>query len=43
MAELDLLASTPIDPTQVHILFGEQVEQDCSCYVVKTKTLAAVV
>ncbi|MER8615172.1 PilN domain-containing protein [Mesorhizobium sp. M0199] len=42
MAELDLLASTPIDPAQVHIVFAEDPQQDCSYYVVKTKTLAAV-
>ncbi|MER9470752.1 PilN domain-containing protein [Mesorhizobium sp. M0482] len=42
MAELDLLASTPIDPAQVHIVFTEHSEQDCSYHVVKTKTLAAV-
>ncbi|MER9615448.1 PilN domain-containing protein [Mesorhizobium sp. M0207] len=42
MAELDLLASTPIDPAQVHIVFAEHSEQDCSYHVVKTKTLAAV-
>ncbi|MER9852196.1 PilN domain-containing protein [Mesorhizobium sp. M0106] len=42
MAELDLLASTPIDSAQVHIVFAEHSEQDCSYHVVKTKTLAAV-
>ncbi|MER8522699.1 PilN domain-containing protein [Mesorhizobium sp. M1076] len=42
MAELDLLASTPIDPAQVHIVFVEHSEQDCSYHVVKSKTLTAV-
>ncbi|MER8785955.1 PilN domain-containing protein [Mesorhizobium sp. M1006] len=42
MAELDLLASTPIDPAQVHIVFAEHSEQYCLYHVVKTKTLAAV-
>ncbi|MER8805107.1 PilN domain-containing protein [Mesorhizobium sp. M0998] len=42
MAELDLLASTPFDPAQVHIVFAEHTEQGCSYHVVKTKTLAAV-
>ncbi|MER8409360.1 PilN domain-containing protein [Mesorhizobium sp. M1307] len=42
MAELDLLASTPIDPAQVHIVFAEDSNLDCSYHVVKTKTLAAV-
>ncbi|MER8887674.1 PilN domain-containing protein [Mesorhizobium sp. M0816] len=42
MAELDLLASTPIDPAQVHIVFAEHSDQHCSYHVVKTKTLAAV-
>ncbi|CCV09520.1 conserved hypothetical protein [Mesorhizobium metallidurans STM 2683] len=42
MAELDLLASTPIDPAQVHIVFADHVDQDCFYHVVKTKTLAAV-
>jgi len=42
MAELDLLASTPIDPAQVHVVFARQVGQDCFYHVVKAKTLAAV-
>ncbi|UVK46527.1 PilN domain-containing protein [Mesorhizobium sp. AR07] len=52
MAELDLLASTPIDPAQVHVVFARQVGarqvgarqvgQDCCYHVVKAKTLAAV-
>lgn len=42
MAELDLLASTPIDPAQVHIVFAEHAEHDCSYHVVKSKTLTAV-
>lgn len=42
MAELDLLASTPFDPAQVHIVFTEHARQDCSYHVVKVKTLAAV-
>ncbi|MFK0693140.1 PilN domain-containing protein [Mesorhizobium sp. IMUNJ 23033] len=41
MAELDLLASTPLDPAQVHVVFTEHPEQACSYHVVKTKTLAA--
>lgn len=41
MAELDLLASTPIDPAQVHIVFAH-AEHGCSYHVVKSKTLAAV-
>lgn len=47
MAELDLLASTPLDSSQVHILFGADIGQgtdvrtgdDVSYYVVKRKTL----
>lgn len=47
MAELDLLASTPLDPSQVHILFGADAGQgtradagkDVFYYVVKNKTL----
>ncbi|QIA22018.1 PilN domain-containing protein [Mesorhizobium sp. AA22] len=42
MAELDLLASTPFDPAQVHVVFAKGVDQDCFYLVVKTKTLAAV-
>ncbi|CAN7412556.1 PilN domain-containing protein [Mesorhizobium sp. LjRoot246] len=42
MAELDLLASTPIDPAQVHIVFARHAGQDCFYHVVKMKTLAAV-
>ncbi|AZO33069.1 fimbrial assembly protein [Mesorhizobium sp. M1B.F.Ca.ET.045.04.1.1] len=42
MAELDLLASTPIDPAQVHLVFAASPEQGCSYHVVKTKTLSAV-
>ncbi|RWF70029.1 MAG: fimbrial assembly protein [Mesorhizobium sp.] len=42
MADLDLLASTPIDPAQVHLVFAKHPEQGCSYHVVKTKTLAAV-
>ncbi len=42
MAELDLLASTPIDPAQVHVVFATQVAQDCFYHIVKVKTLAGV-
>lgn len=50
MAELDLLASTPLDPSQVHVLFGANAGQgtraeageDVSYYVVKDKTLKPV-
>ncbi|MER9306975.1 PilN domain-containing protein [Mesorhizobium sp. M0496] len=42
MAELDLLASTPIDPAQVHVVFARQIERDCFYHVIKAKTLAAV-
>lgn len=42
MAELDLLASTPIDPAQVHVVFGKPIDQDSSYHVVKVKRLAAV-
>ncbi|RWC27338.1 MAG: fimbrial assembly protein [Mesorhizobium sp.] len=42
MAELDLLATTPIDPAQVHIVFARHAGQDCFYHVVKAKTLAAV-
>lgn len=42
MAELDLLASTPIDPAQVHVVFAEHAGHDCSYHVVKSKTLAAI-
>ncbi|RWD47027.1 MAG: fimbrial assembly protein [Mesorhizobium sp.] len=42
MAELDLLASTPIDPAQVHVVFAQHLEHGCSYHVVKSKTLAAV-
>ncbi|WP_292534462.1 hypothetical protein [Mesorhizobium sp.] len=42
MAELDLLASTPIDPAQVHVVFADHPERACSYHVVKIKTLATV-
>jgi len=42
MAELDLLAATPIDPAQVHVVFAATAEQDSAYHVVKAKTLAAV-
>ncbi|MER8761471.1 MULTISPECIES: PilN domain-containing protein [unclassified Mesorhizobium] len=42
MAELDLLASTPIDPMQVHVAFAAHAEQGCRYHLVKTKTLLAV-
>jgi len=41
MAELDLLATTPIDPAQVHVVFARHAGQDCLYHVVKAKTLAA--
>jgi len=40
MAELDLLASTPIDPKQAHIVFTDDPKGGCVYHVVKTKTLA---
>ncbi|TGR84231.1 fimbrial assembly protein [Mesorhizobium sp. M2D.F.Ca.ET.223.01.1.1] len=40
MAELDLMASTPIDPSQVHIVFADGADGGSSYLVVKTKTLA---
>ncbi|TGP85414.1 MULTISPECIES: PilN domain-containing protein [unclassified Mesorhizobium] len=40
MAELDLMASTPIDPSQVHIVFADEAEGGSSYFVVKKKTLA---
>ncbi|TPM32792.1 PilN domain-containing protein [Mesorhizobium sp. B2-3-4] len=40
MAELDLMASTPIDPSQVHIVFAGEAEGGCSYFVVRKKTLA---
>lgn len=40
MAELDLMASTPIDPSQVHIVFAGDADGGCSYFVVKKKTLA---
>jgi len=42
MAELDLLASTPLDLSHVHILRTALPEQGCSYHVVKTKTLSSV-
>lgn len=48
MAALDLLASTPIDPAEVHVVFAKRLEQagdreqGCAYHVVKAKTLAAV-
>jgi len=42
MAELDLLASTPIDPKQAHIVFIDDPKSGCAYHVVKTKTLAPV-
>ncbi|MER9934318.1 PilN domain-containing protein [Mesorhizobium sp. M0088] len=42
MAELDLLASTPLDPAQVHVVFTTHVREDCAYHVVKVKTLAGV-
>lgn len=43
MAELDVLASTPIDPSQVHLFFTTDAGVDCSYYVVRRKTLAPVI
>ncbi|QPC90773.1 PilN domain-containing protein [Mesorhizobium sp. INR15] len=40
MAELDLMASTPIDPSLVHIVFTGDGDGGCSYRVVKKKTLA---
>ncbi|WP_217568733.1 PilN domain-containing protein [Mesorhizobium sp. GbtcB19] len=40
MAELDLMASTPIDPSQVHIVFADGADGGSSYFVAKTKTLA---
>ncbi|CDX21249.1 conserved hypothetical protein [Mesorhizobium plurifarium] len=40
MAELDLMASTPIDPSQVHIVFADRADGGSSYLVVKKKTLA---
>ncbi|MGX5805652.1 PilN domain-containing protein [Bradyrhizobium sp. Arg314] len=42
MAELDLLASTPIDPAQVHLVFAASPEQGCAYHVVKAKTVSTV-
>lgn len=39
MAELDLLASTPLEPSHVHILFGTGAGKGSQYYVVKRKTL----
>jgi len=41
MAELDLMASTPIDASQVHIVFTDQADSGASYLVVKTKTLSS--
>ena len=41
MAELDLMAATPIDPAQVHIVFADGADGGASYLVVKTRTLAA--
>ncbi|MER8734484.1 PilN domain-containing protein [Mesorhizobium sp. M0018] len=42
MAELDLLATTPLDPAQVHVVFARPAGQDSAYHVIKAKTLAAV-
>ncbi|MER9918741.1 MULTISPECIES: PilN domain-containing protein [unclassified Mesorhizobium] len=42
MAELDLLAATPFDPAQVHVVFARDGREDSAYHVVKGKTLAAV-
>lgn len=42
MAELDLMASTPIDPSQVHLVFDASFGEGCCYHVVKTKALSAV-
>lgn len=42
MAELDLLASTPFDPAQVHVVFARDGGQESAYHVVKGKTLAPV-
>lgn len=42
MAELDLLASTPIDPTGVLFVFNDEPHGGCGYSVVKRKTLAGV-
>ncbi|MDX8525885.1 PilN domain-containing protein [Mesorhizobium sp. MSK_1335] len=41
MAELDLMASTPIDPSQVHIVFTDGAGDGSFYLVVKKKALAA--
>jgi len=40
MAELDMLASTPLDPFQVHIVFTDQQGSGCRYRVIKRKALA---
>jgi general secretion pathway protein L len=40
MAELDMLASTPLDPFEVHIVFTGHHKDGCLYYIVKRKTLA---
>ncbi|TPM16330.1 PilN domain-containing protein [Mesorhizobium sp. B2-3-5] len=40
MAELDLMASTPIDPSQVHIIFTDGADGGCFYRVLKKKSLA---
>ncbi|MBZ9768413.1 PilN domain-containing protein [Mesorhizobium sp. CA6] len=40
MAELDLMGSTPIDPSHVYIVFADEAEGGSSYFVVKKKTLA---
>lgn len=40
MAELDLMASTPIDPSQVHIVFADGADGGSSYLVIKKKILA---
>lgn len=39
MAELDLMASTPIDISRVHVVFADPVDDGCLYLVVKKKTL----
>lgn len=42
MAELDLMASTPIDPSQIYVVFADKADSGSSCLVVKKKTLSPV-
>ncbi|WP_432288771.1 PilN domain-containing protein (plasmid) [Aminobacter sp. BA135] len=41
MAELDLLAATPLELSQIHVVFADRQRAGCRYHVIKRKTLAS--